>query len=195
MKTPLTGTSPTDSLDNAAFYIVRKRTSTEEKESTNNYQNSFGSTDSYDIIYSVDYSGRLLAKKADIEGKITANTGTIGGWTIGTQYSVPAIYNASGDKILALMTGGNGINKSIKVNDKTISDKYWRLWFADANGIGKFCVATDGTMFASDVNIEGNVIASAGKIGGWTVKAPPSSGTSYSGGIYYCTDNINDKYY
>lgn len=53
------------------------------KKEVKSYKKAIEIRDSIkDLAFSVDYNGNLFASKADIEGKITANSGTIGGWTI-----------------------------------------------------------------------------------------------------------------
>ena len=145
---------------NSAFYVIRYPLGVNgtKEDALKDFTNTTG----YESIFSVNY-----------RGEITATKGVIGGWTIGevtdkNSNKAPALYTSDDGKYIALITGKKGLFKSIIVNDTDL-DKNWRLWFADDTGTGKFGVATDGTMFATNANIAGKIRASSGRIGGWTI--------------------------
>lgn len=94
---------------------------------------------SSDAKFLVTRSGKLYCSSAEISGKITANSGTIGGWTI----SSTRLQSTDGSVYLS-SSGG------LKVGDN-------------------FRVTSGGTLTANNANINGTIDAEAGYIGGWRI--------------------------
>ena len=88
----------------------------------------------------VNYNGKLVANDAEISGNIKASGGTIGGWTIDS--------NSISARGLTL--------SSIEDKGNILSTKY-------------FHIDKDGKLVANDAEISGNIKASGGTIGGWTI--------------------------
>ena len=95
--------------------------------------------------FTVDTSGVLTAKGANISGTITANNGTIGGYTIDS-------YTLKGDDV------GMSSNSAYAFWAGSSTDK-------DA----PFKVGHNGWLYASNANITGTISATKGKIGGYTI--------------------------
>ena len=88
-----------------------------------------------------------------ITGSITATTGTIGGWVIGTD----SLTDAAGVVgMSSAVTGGDDI----------------RFWAGDATpGSAEFRVTEAGALTASSATITGSITATSGDIGGWVIVA------------------------
>lgn len=95
--------------------------------------------------FRVSNSGKLTAKNANISGTITANNGTIGGYTIDS-------YTLKGDDV------GMSSNSAYAFWAGSSTDK-------DA----PFKVGHNGWLYASNANITGTISATKGKIGGYTI--------------------------
>ena len=88
--------------------------------------------------FKVSTDGKLTATGADISGKLTATSGTIGGFTIG-QYTIK---------------GGN-------VGMCSTSGQEWAFWAGASTGAASpFHVGHDGKLYASDVSITGEIVGS-----------------------------------
>lgn len=115
--------------------------------------------------FRVTQAGALTATNATITGSITATTGAIGGWSIGT-YTITADSGAVG------------------LNSEATAGTDWRLWAGDATpGSAPF-----------RVDESGNLVASAGTVGGWTLSASDFTGgnaTLHSSG-YLLLGTSND---
>ena len=85
--------------------------------------------------------GSFRATKAIIEGNITAQEGSIGGWIINENSLT------SPDKMTTLAATGD---TRININNK-------------------FIVDSEGSMVATDANITGHIVATSGEIGGMTI--------------------------
>lgn len=116
--------------------------------------------------FSVSYDGSMTATKATITGKITATSGTIGGWNIGTT---------------DLNSTQNG---SRKVGLDSSKDNWWAIWAGQTiagsgydpawaepkiSSPAPFVVTKDGYVYARNAYISGNINATTGSIGGWTI--------------------------
>lgn len=88
--------------------------------------------------------GTLTATKATITGKITANTGSIGGWTIGNS----SLHTSNN----ALYLGTTGITATIGGTSRS------NLVFKAGS---KFGVANNGTLYANEANISGTITTSS----------------------------------
>ena len=125
-----------------------------------------------DAPFSITVDGSLHAENAYIEGEIVADTGTIGGWTIGAAALTGAEVILGSSGVLTLGTGND-----IAVLDGSPSSS-WKLWIGDAvPGDAPFRVDKTGALWATNANIEGVITALTGSIGGWTI----ASGHLYSG--------------
>jgi hypothetical protein len=122
--------------------------------------------------FSVAADGTLTATGADISGEITALSGTIGGWSIGTD-------------TLEASTGEVGLSSTITGGDDI------RFWAGHATpGSAPFKITEAGVVSAS------NLIATGGAIGGFTLNSShlyTGSKTAYNdtnAGIHFGTDGI-----
>lgn len=101
--------------------------------------------------------------KVDKDGKITATSGEIGGWTIGTNN----IEGASGN-YKALIS-----KSAIGVSDNVVFGVYdGTKWSCYMDGVGK--------LYANKAVIEGSITATGGSIAGYNI----GSGGSYNNAIY-----------
>lgn len=104
--------------------------------------------------FKVTNSGALTASNVDVSGKISATSGSIGGWTIASSN----LYNGNWglDNSVMLCTGSSAsksIGGSANINGWTITSG------------SKFGVTKNGDVYASNIN------ATGGKIGGWTINS------------------------
>jgi len=98
--------------------------------------------------FTVNQAGAMVAQSASIVGQITASAGSIGGWSISTS-SLTA--GAAGTRV-ALTTGNYAIYAG---NDIPSS--------------APFSVTNSGNLIASNASIAGQITASVGNIGGWSL--------------------------
>lgn len=105
--------------------------------------------------------GKLVAKSADITGRIISSDGIIGGWKL----TSTDMYNDNSSQCA-------GIGKS------GYSYAFWAgSSFANRNS-APFRVGHDGSLYASNANINGKITATSGLIGGWKIS------TNGDGAIY-----------
>lgn len=136
-----------------------------------------------DNYFKVDKQGRIYATGAEISGKITATSGTIGGWELRTRTENETTYSYLGtawggaNAVAFISQGGTPAAVSI---DNTVRDCHLYLK-------GKFAVDTTGTLYATNAVISGTITAgSGGNIGGWSVlrdteiNGAPTSSVLYS---------------
>ena len=159
------------------------------------------------LKFGVTNEGIMYATNAIIDGTIVAKDGRIGGFNIGpededdiTDKKPNAIYTLDSTKqYVTALISGSGVTGKSSVGDDNDETTKWKLWFGrkDENGdvIGTFGVTENGIMYANSAIISGTIVATGGSIGGWTVASPPNTGTSFNGGIYYRTKEIDNKYY
>ena len=142
--------------------------------------------------FSVDSTGKLKASNVDLTGKITAEEGFLGGWSI----SKGGITYDSTNYTVHVLTGTNNNKDFLVVHDK-------------ATDTWPFFVRADGTFVATKASITGAISATSGTIGGITLNKDyglytngkttsnsPNSGflIQKNGNIYlgsYSTDNDN----
>lgn len=112
---------------------------------------------------SMDAQGNLTATNAKISGQITANSGTIGGFTVESFcfHTAGMEPTANGENNVALMSKTNGFQRTIGGVERS------NLKFAIGSGFG---VSKTGILYASGAIIKGNLEATGGKIGGLTVE-------------------------
>lgn len=163
-----------------AFYV---------KKSTNNW------TSSSDMFY-VNNSGKLYAQNADITGKITADSGKIGSWTVGdmgvytnslySTYCATSSPSTSNPEYAVFMRGtGEADNIAIGVKKRTSSSTAWK----DADN--PFYVRKDGYVKMEHGNIAGNLNISGSLVntnGDYSVTLRGvQDNKSY--GVFYISDN------
>lgn len=124
------------------------------------------SHDSYgDCPFRVTKTGKLYATDAEITGKVTAESGDIGGWTIATN----GLYRVASDGQIRLIPAGN-LSQNYTVNG--YSTKTWvMLCGPDNTTTANFGVTAAGKLYAKDANLSGTINATGGKIGNWTVSS------------------------
>lgn len=152
-------TTGDDASSSVAFYVYHK---------TKDYQ------------FYVNNSGKLLAKNAEIEGKVTATSGSIGGWSIGTAYSgASAIVNTAAGYEVGMKVAGSSTAAAFYVNQ---------------SGKNTFYIRQDGYLYAQEADIAGKITASEGKIGRWIITADGIKSTSSSNyTVEICNyNNTND---
>lgn len=112
--------------------------------------------------FGVKNDGTVYASNADISGAITANSGKIGGWSIGTDTNKSLYYSNSTP---GASTNNLVLSPSSAKNTNAIGGSAANLtWFISAGQA--FGVTTAGKLYATGVNISGEIIADSGKIGG-----------------------------
>lgn len=102
--------------------------------------------------FTVDKDGNITAKNADIEGKITASTGEVGGWTIDTN-SISGL-NGNYKALISKSAIGLADNVVFGVYDGS-------KWSCYMDGVGK--------LYASNADIAGTINATSGNIGGCAI--------------------------
>lgn len=168
------GLKATNGDTDLAFYV---------KESSDNW-------DSSENNFFIRNNGYLYAQKADITGKITASSGSIGSWTIGdldsytdsiyTTYCAASSPSSSNPEYAVFMRGkGAATTIAIGVKKRTSSATDW----TDADN--PFYVRKDGYVKMTNANITGTVYSSSGTIGGFDLSSKylrsdmTKSGTRY----------------
>ncbi len=101
--------------------------------------------------FRVTQGGFLYANNAQISGKITASSGTIGGWNISNTF----IDSVSGNSRFYLASFADGSNNL--------------LFARDSNNITRFYLTKAGKLFANNAEITGTITANSGTIGGWNI--------------------------
>ena len=123
--------------------------------------------------FRVTWDGKMLSKDADVEGKITATSGTftnvtISSGTIGGFNIANNILSAGSGSNYVRITGGAG-SWPIVIGSETVSNAPFRVKY-------------DGTFVASSATITGNITATSGSIGGFTLASnilSSGSGTEF----------------
>ena len=132
-----------------------------------------------DSVFSVTKDGAV-----SMAGAITAGNGsTIGGWSIDTQEGI-----RNTDKTVGMVNPKTTLSKYTKQSLKGSGQTSKMSFYAgkapsnSQTDIPEFAVLADGSMYATNAKIEGNIIANEGHIGGkngWGIK----TGGLWSGGI------------
>lgn len=150
--------APGTNLGNTVI-SVRTRTAAERTAGTD-----------FSYQFYVDYKGYLYANNANIKGTVTATSGTIGGFSIGsTQLSVygtaSGVGTSSNGLYWALMNGSpgtNGGNVAFGVASRTSTSASW---------VFNTYMNYNGYFYAKNANIQGTITSSSGTIGGWTISS------------------------
>ena len=124
-------------------------------------------------IFRVGHNGVLTATQAEITGKITSTSGSIGNWAI-SEYSL--VGTASDGKT------------SVKLfaypwywhNNDPKTGRAADVMFVQVNDTYPFVVRKDGYLLASNANITGTINATSGKFGIWSISNSSKNGV---GGI------------
>ena len=123
--------------------------------------------DTTGVYAEISTGGKLKCTGAEITGKITATSGDIGGWGVGTNALVKR--DSSNNPIIIISGSGTQTN-NYTVGSHTGKD--WTIW-----SNSKFGVTNTGKLYATGADISGNITATSGDIGGWNIS---SSGLSWS---------------
>ena len=168
------GLKATSGDTDLAFYV---------KESTDNWASSSNT-------FFVRNNGQLYAQKADITGKITASSGSIGSWTIGdmgnytdsiySTYCAASTPSSSNPEYAVFMRGKGAENTlAFGVKKRTSSSTSWN----DADN--PFYVRKDGYVRMANANVTGTINSTSGSIGGFDISSKvlrsdiTKSGTRY----------------
>ncbi|MEE1084294.1 MAG: hypothetical protein UH850_11275 [Paludibacteraceae bacterium] len=149
--------------------------------------------------FAVTKTGTLWAKGANIEGDITATSGSftgtvttaagdIGGWVIEPGFIV------SENKSVGFYSGDDdGIEMTNTTHYSLLDGSFKTVRFfagapdTDNLSSAPFKVLSDGSLYASAADITGNITATSGKIGGWSLNGTELvnySGTKDAAGYY-----------
>lgn len=122
--------------------------------------------------FSVTKDGKISAKNADIEGKITSSSGTIGGWTIYENLlrKETVVDNVTYQMYMQASDGVSTTN-AFAVRQKNPDVSSWDV---------QFSVNYAGKMTAKNANITGTITAKDGSIAGYNI----GPGGCYSNAIY-----------
>ena len=149
------GMKATSGTTDLAFYV---------KESTDSWSSSSN-------IFYINNSGKLYCENADITGKITASSGTIGGWNVGalgaytqslySTYCAASSPSTTNPEYAVFMRSSGGPNNiAIGVKKRTSSSTDW------TDSEDPFYVRKDGYVLMKNANITGEVHADSGTIDG-----------------------------
>lgn len=120
--------------------------------------------------FTVDKEGKLHATGADISGKITATSGQIGDWTIGSYY-----LQSSDEKVGMSATMSN-----------------WAFWAGYASGdTAPFQVTHDGSVNCSNLTVTGGSINIGSNFNVTNTGVLKATGANISGSITATSFNIN----
>lgn len=100
--------------------------------------------------FRISTDGVMIASNVDVSGKITASSGSIGGWVVDSS----SIYS--------------GV-KSLDNSSFTLSDGSITIWGSGAISSRYFRLGVDGKIYASNVDISGKIVASSGSVGSWNI--------------------------
>ena len=127
--------------------------------------------------FKVDAAGALTATGANITGVITAESGTLGGWTLTATQMYASANNANTGNVErwnGFQIPGNGI-WAIAVG--ATSNSSWAT--------APFRVNHKGQMYATGATISGDITAATGSIGGFHIINTSNSDTTSAGGHCY----------
>lgn len=122
--------------------------------------------------FKVGYNGTLTATGADVSGKITATTITIGGKELGKAVADSAndlnevVIRVNGLITTRTVTDENGNTVTTGTQSTSSSDPN----YSQSSTGTAFRVSSKGLLTAKNAIITGNIYATGGYIGGWTIK-------------------------
>lgn len=161
------GKSQTANSGNIAFYVKRIT------------KGGTWATNSTNMFY-VTNAGKLYCTNAEITGKITATSGTIGGFTVDSTHLNCSRVSSDGNTYFASMQAPSSLEDG-NTN---------RLAF----GVGKtasgtttypFIVRYSGALTATNATITGKITASSGQIGCWGINSDMLIGTYTKDSTHY----------
>ena len=124
-------------------------------------------------------NGVITALGVNLTGEITASSGSIGGWNIGTDTNKSLYY---GNQTPGATTTNLVLSPTSATNSNAIGGSGTGLkWFISAGKV--FGVTTAGALYCNDAHISGEITATSGTIGGASI----TDGTLIVGNA-----NIND---
>lgn len=191
-------------------YQIKISSETKDATNTDGMGNVFEVKNGSNYPFAVKANGILIARNADISGKITATSGTIGNWTI----NAPDIDNGS---LTKLGNGGRvwlgGASYAVYVNEKKFSVDYAGNMTATSGTIGginisnstlsastsggsSFTLNSSGYLQASGASISGSVNIYGGSItinknGSENFKVTSSGDLTAHSATIYGTINAN----
>ena len=122
-------------------------------------------------IFKVDSNGLYIKGNGDFTGKVTATSGSIGGFTINS------------GKLVG--TGGQGVGMSGDSTD-------WAFWAgASSGGSAPFHVGHDGKLYATQANITGTI--TGGTINGSVINGSSINSDSFVGDVLAIDGTISAK--
>lgn len=135
----------------------------------------WNSTNRTNVFY-INQGGKLYASNAEIEGKITATSGSIAGWTItGSCIEKDNTEDTNGTRCGIQNSNTYSPTRAVfYAGTKTAAGGYIANE-TDSN----FYVRQDGYMYCAEAKVAGTIIANAGTIGGWNI------GTDSNKSLYY----------
>ncbi len=143
--------------------------------------------------FAVNADGQLTIKEANVSGTINSTLGNIGGFTISSK----ALFNSTyaDDKVILTPTSGQNTNGVYLGTDGIGLGTRVDYGEDDYDYHRKFEVLSDGTLYASDVTLDGKITASRGNIGGWSISAAQLKGgdTTLSSASGITTNKIRIK--
>lgn len=128
--------APSDTAPNTIAFAVLNRDETNPSD-----------PGAWSYPFYVRYDGYLRATNANITGKITAEEGQIG------RYTITSTYLSTGSGSTTAGMGGN--------------QAFWAG--AESSASAPFRVTYAGALVATNATIEGSITTSSGKIGGWDI--------------------------
>ncbi len=131
-------------------------------------QNRDKTTDPFVSHFRVRYDGSVYADKVDLSGKITAESGQVGGWTI----TSGKIFGGDKETGVAVIQKPSASTTWVFAAGGSSHDNYTDC---------PFRVSKSGKLYANDSEITGKITAESGKIGGWTISATDLYVTDRSG--------------
>ena len=109
--------------------------------------------------FSVAYNGKVTAKNAEIEGKVTATSGSIGGWEI----SSTSLKHDVGLYHVLMQAPSSPTDSGVAFRVQAAND-------AGTATESKFYVTYGGKMYSKNAEVTGKITATSGVIGGCTIE-------------------------
>jgi hypothetical protein len=150
-----------------------------------------------DCPFRVDHSGNLYATGVDITGKITASSGKIGGFKIGTAGKTVGTDCLSGytNALSCVIFNNNGFplyEAGLKGSTEGehlafyIKENWYNKVEATYEVRNNFYLKYNGELYARNANIEGKIVAKSGEIGAFVIDSTQ---------FYSKIENSNQSFY
>jgi len=190
----------------ASEYEVGLKASNGDKDLAFYVEESTDNWESCSETFFVRNNGQLYAKDANITGKITASSGSIGSWSVGdldgftdsiyTTYCAASKPSSSNPEYAVVMRGKGADNTiAIGVKKRTSTSTAWQ------DATDQFFVRKDGYVKMANANVTGTINSTSGSIGGFEINdgrlicrennSNPSSSLSYMALYAYPYDSDN----